>query len=54
MPMTPDNDWTIRPYRAGDEACLVALFQRVFDKAMSQQHWRGKFKGLPFAAAGTI
>jgi hypothetical protein len=36
--------WTIRPYRSGDERMLVALFQRVFGRSISEAHWRWKLK----------
>jgi GNAT superfamily N-acetyltransferase len=38
--------WTIRPYRPGDEAALAALFARVFNRPMSEDHWRWKLTRL--------
>ena len=43
--------WTIADYREGDEARIVALFERVFAKPMgatkSLEHWRWKFAQNP-------
>jgi GNAT superfamily N-acetyltransferase len=39
--------WSIRAYRPGDEAALVALYERVYGRAISEAHWRWKAKGLP-------
>ena len=39
--------WTIQAYRSGDERALVALFERVFGRAISQAHWRWKLKQQP-------
>lgn len=39
--------WTIRAYQLGDEAALVALFERVFGRSISVAHWRWKLKQLP-------
>jgi len=36
-----------RAYRAGDEHELVGLFERVFGRPISREHWRWKFKSLP-------
>lgn len=38
---------TIRPYRAGDEARLVALFARVFGRPIDEAHWGWKLAGRP-------
>lgn len=35
-------DWTVRPYREGDETALVALFARAFGKEMDVERWRWK------------
>jgi hypothetical protein len=44
----PQNPiWTIRPYHPGDEHELVALFQRVFGRAITEAHWQWKLKQLP-------
>ena len=39
--------WSIRAYRPGDERALVALFERVFGRAISEAHWRWKLKQQP-------
>jgi hypothetical protein len=39
------ESWSIRPYRAGDEAALVELFERVFKKRITTSHWLWKFRG---------
>jgi hypothetical protein len=39
--------WTIRPYRAGDERALTALFGRVFGRAISEEHYRWKLRQPP-------
>jgi hypothetical protein len=36
--------WSIRAYRPGDERALVALFERVFGRAITEAHWRWKLK----------
>lgn len=45
------NTWSIRDYRAGDEAAIVRLFQRVFKKTMgpteSDAHWAWEYPGNP-------
>src|SRR5258706_11274886 len=38
------QSWSIRAYRPGDERALVALFERVFGRAISEAHWRWKLK----------
>lgn len=40
----------IRPYREGDDPALVALFARSFGRAITEEHWRWKLKGLPAPA----
>src|SRR5213594_2611005 len=40
-------DWSIRAYCAGDEGALVALFERVFGRSISEAHWRWKLKQPP-------
>jgi GNAT superfamily N-acetyltransferase len=39
--------WSIRPYRPGDEAQLVALFAQVFGRPITAEWWRWKLKGRP-------
>src|SRR5574341_8248 len=39
--------WTIRPYRPGDEAQIVALFKKVFNLERSVAHWYWKFRDNP-------
>jgi predicted N-acetyltransferase YhbS len=36
--------WTIRAYRPGDERALTALFERVFGRAISEEHYRWKLR----------
>lgn len=38
---------TIRAYRPGDECGLVQLFQTVFGRPITEDHWRWKLKGQP-------
>lgn len=42
--MTPESPWLVRPYQAGDEYALVKLFQRVFQRPLSIEHWQWKLK----------
>jgi hypothetical protein len=35
----------VRPYRAGDESALVALFHQAFGRTITQDHWRWKLRG---------
>lgn len=39
--------FTIRPYRPGDEQVLVELWEEVFGRPMTEEHWRWKLKHLP-------
>lgn len=39
--------WHVRPYRPGDEAALVQLFERANGRPMSVEHWLWKLQGLP-------
>jgi hypothetical protein len=45
------RSWTIRDYREGDEAAIVALFEKVFGKPMgrtrSAPHWRWEYTQNP-------
>ena len=41
------TSWTIRPYRAGDERALTALFGRVFGRAIGEDHYRWKLRQPP-------
>src|SRR5262245_11102461 len=41
------TSWIIRPYRAGDERALTALFGRVFGRAIGEEHYRWKLRQLP-------
>jgi GNAT superfamily N-acetyltransferase len=38
------DDWTLRPYRAGDEGEIMRLFTHVFGRETSEAQWRWKFK----------
>lgn len=40
-----DSDWYIRPYRAGDEGGLLALYERAFKRPRDSSHWRWKLLG---------
>lgn len=44
------HDWSIRPYRQGDESQILELFHRVFAKERSLAHWRWKFRDNPEGA----
>jgi hypothetical protein len=44
---TQAQTWTIRPYRAGDERALTALFGRVFGRAISEERYRWKLRQPP-------
>lgn len=39
--------WRARSYRPGDEKLLASLFEEVFHRPMSEDHWRWKLKTLP-------
>lgn len=41
------GSFTIRPYRPGDERVLVELWEEVFGRPMTEDHWRWKLKHLP-------
>jgi len=43
----PAGRWIVRPYRDGDEAQILELFQRVFGVTRSVEHWRWKFRDNP-------
>lgn len=43
----PAGRWIVRPYRDGDEARILDLFQRVFGVKRSLEHWRWKFRDNP-------
>jgi hypothetical protein len=38
-------EWSVRPYMAGDEEQLAALFAQVFGRSRSVEAWRWKLKG---------
>ena len=42
--------WRVRPYRPGDESALVELFEEVFHRSISKDHWRWKLKQRPSPA----
>ena len=46
-PSVSHGEWIVRPYRPGDEGALVALFQRAFQRTITEAHWRWKLKQLP-------
>lgn len=43
----PDTLAPLRPYQAGDEAALVALFAAAYGHTMSEALYRWKLTGLP-------
>src|SRR3954469_21051885 len=47
MAVEQQTTWTIRAYRPGDEGALVALFERVFGRPITEAYWRWKLKRLP-------
>jgi len=44
-----ERAWYSRRYRPGDEVELLALFNRVFGKQRSLEHWRWQFASNPYA-----
>lgn len=44
------HDWSIRPYRQGDEGQILDLFHRVFGKERAAAHWQWKFRDNPEGA----
>ena len=44
VPVPDSNSIRVRPYRAGDESELVALFQRAFGQPSTDAHWRWKLR----------
>jgi GNAT superfamily N-acetyltransferase len=47
--MNDARSWVTRRYEPGDEIDLLALFNRVFGKARSLEHWRWQFARNPYA-----
>lgn len=47
--MTSDRTWSTRRYLPGDELDLLALFNRVFGRSRSLDHWRWQFERNPYA-----
>jgi len=47
--MMVERSWTTRRYRSGDEHDLLSLFNRVFGKSRSLDHWRWQFERNPYA-----
>ena len=45
--MPDSSPTTVRSYRPGDEQALVELFQRVFGRAITEDHWMWKLEGQP-------
>jgi hypothetical protein len=45
-PLVPTT-WSVRGYQPGEERLLVDLFQRVFNRSITIDHWRWKLKTLP-------
>ena len=43
--------WRCRPYRPGDETRLAALFETVFDRTMTSEHWVWKLVHEPSEVA---
>ncbi len=44
-----EHAWKTRRYQPGDERDLLALFNRVFGKQRSLEHWRWQFERNPYA-----
>lgn len=44
-----ERAWNTRRYQPGDERDLLALFNRVFEKQRSLEHWRWQFERNPYA-----
>ena len=44
------HQWSIRPYRQGDEGRILELFHRGFRKERSLAHWQWKFRDNPEGA----
>ena len=44
-----ERTWKTRRYQPGDERDLLALFNRVFGKQRSLEHWRWQFERNPYA-----
>ncbi len=47
--MIPERSWKSRRYQPGVEADLLVLFNRVFGKQRSLEHWRWQFERNPYA-----
>ncbi|MBI3732991.1 MAG: GNAT family N-acetyltransferase [Chloroflexi bacterium] len=43
----PEGAWVVRGYQPGDERAIIALFERVYGRVISEAHWRWKLKTLP-------
>ncbi|MFQ5751523.1 MAG: GNAT family N-acetyltransferase [bacterium] len=46
-PSESQKAWDVRPYQPGDEHQIVRLFNAIFDKKITAEHWLWKFKGQP-------
>lgn len=46
----PDDDFTVSSYTEGDEEKILPLFNRVFSRSRSPEHWRWKFGLNPFGS----
>jgi hypothetical protein len=42
--------WQVRPYRDGDEAVLIELYQRTAQRTITPEHWHWKLNTLPAPA----
>jgi len=49
MPEAATRTWHTRRYQTGDEVALLALFNRVFGKNRSLEHWQWQFARNPYA-----
>lgn len=47
--MTTERTWRTRRYQPGDEHDLLALFNRLFGKQRSLEHWQWQFEHNPYA-----
>jgi len=45
--MSADRAWRVREFRSGDEVGLVDLFENVFKRPTTVEHWRWKLRTRP-------
>ena len=49
-PLPCERDWRLRPYRPGDERLILAGFQRIYGRAVSEATWHWKLRDRPSPA----